>query len=109
MQCMYRNGPRKVHVRLPVKGNSNSHGARPVHLNITIIQWIRTSRLSIKNALSIATGRGGALLDIDDGREDARHPFWIAHYPQSVVSLRTDKGGLTLGETPTAVERIWHI
>ena len=35
---------RKVDVRLPGKGNSNSHGARPVHLIITIIKWIRTSR-----------------------------------------------------------------
>jgi hypothetical protein len=33
-------------------GSSNSHGARPVHLIITIIKWIRTSRLSIKNSLS---------------------------------------------------------
>jgi len=40
---------RKVDVRLPGKGNSNSHGARPVHLIITMIKWIRTSRLSIKN------------------------------------------------------------
>ena len=45
-------GTRKVDVRLPGKGNSNSHGARPVHLIITMIQWIRTSRLSIKNSLS---------------------------------------------------------
>jgi len=29
----------------------NSHGARPVHLIITMIKWIRTSRLSIKNSL----------------------------------------------------------
>ena len=29
----------------------NSHGARPVHLIITMIEWIRTSRLSIKNSL----------------------------------------------------------
>ena len=43
---------RKVDVRLPGKGNSNSHGARPVHLIITMIKWIRTSRLSIKNSLS---------------------------------------------------------
>ena len=41
-----------VDVRLPGKGNSNSHGARPVHLIITMIKWIRTSRLSIKNSLS---------------------------------------------------------
>jgi len=43
---------RKVDVRLPEKGNSNSHGARPVCLIITMIQWIRTSRLSIKNSLA---------------------------------------------------------
>jgi hypothetical protein len=28
---------RKVDTRLPEKGNSNSHGARPVHLTITMI------------------------------------------------------------------------
>jgi len=49
---------RKVDVRLPGKGNSNSHGERPVHLIITIIKWIRTSRLSIKNSLCIPRGRG---------------------------------------------------
>ena len=36
---------RKVDVRLPGTGDSNSHGARPVHLIITMIKWIRTSRL----------------------------------------------------------------
>ena len=46
-------GTRKVDVRLPGKGNSNSHGARPVHLIITMMKWIRTSRLSIKNSLSL--------------------------------------------------------
>ena len=45
-------GARKVNVRLPGKGNSNSHGGRPVHLIITMIKWIRTSRMSIKNSLS---------------------------------------------------------
>ena len=30
------------------KGNSNSLGARPAHLIISTITWIRTSRLSIK-------------------------------------------------------------
>ena len=35
-------------LRPPVgKGNSNSHGARPVHLIITMIKWFRTSRLSM--------------------------------------------------------------
>jgi len=29
---------RKVDVRLSGKGNSNSHGARPVHLIITMIE-----------------------------------------------------------------------
>ena len=33
----------KVDVRLPGKGNSHSHGARPVHL-ITVIKWIRARR-----------------------------------------------------------------
>ena len=28
---------RKIDVRLPGKGNSNSHGARPVHLIITMV------------------------------------------------------------------------
>ena len=42
----------RVDVRLPGKGKSNSHGARPVHLIITMIKWIRTSQLSIKNSLS---------------------------------------------------------
>ena len=36
--------PRKVDVRLPGKGNSNSHGARPVHPIITMVKWIRTNR-----------------------------------------------------------------
>jgi len=44
-------GTGKVDVRLPVKGDSKSHGARPVHPIITAIKWIWTSRLSIKNSL----------------------------------------------------------
>ena len=32
--------------------NPNSHGARPVHLIITMIKWIRTSRWSTKKSLS---------------------------------------------------------
>ena len=42
----------KVDVWLPGKGNSNSHGTRPVHQIISMIKWIRTSKLSIKNFLS---------------------------------------------------------
>ena len=54
-------GSRKVDIRLPGKGNSNSHGARPVHLIITVMKWMRTSRLSIKNCLSYNT-REAALI-----------------------------------------------
>ena len=43
---------RKVYVRLPGKGNSNSHGVRPVHLIITMIKWIWTRKMSIKNCFS---------------------------------------------------------
>jgi len=31
----------KVDVRLPGKGDRKSHGARPVHLIITMIEWIQ--------------------------------------------------------------------
>ena len=43
----------KLDVRLPENGNSNLHGARPVHQIMTMIKWIRTSRLSMKNSLSL--------------------------------------------------------
>jgi hypothetical protein len=45
-------GIRKVAIRLLGKKNSNSHGARPVHQIITMLKWIWTSKLSIKNSLS---------------------------------------------------------
>ena len=48
-----RKGTRKVDIRLPGKGNSNTHGARPVHLIITMRKCIRTRRLPIKNSLYI--------------------------------------------------------
>jgi hypothetical protein len=50
-----RNVPlpdRKVDIRLPGKGISNFHGARPAHQTISIIKWIQTRRLSMKNSLS---------------------------------------------------------
>jgi hypothetical protein len=34
-------------------GNSDSHGARPVQQIISVIKWIRTSRLSTQNSLSL--------------------------------------------------------
>ena len=43
---------RKVDIRLPGKGNSNSHGARPVHQIFSMMKWIQTNRLSPKNSLS---------------------------------------------------------
>ena len=43
---------REIDARLPEKGDSSSHGARPVPLIITMMKWIRTSRLSIRNSLS---------------------------------------------------------
>ena len=45
-----QSGYRNVDVRLPGKDDSNSHVARPVHLIITMIKWIRTGRLSIKGS-----------------------------------------------------------
>ena len=46
-----REKTRKVDARLPGKGNSNSHGARPVHLIITMIvdsdQWVVNKELSL--------------------------------------------------------------
>jgi len=59
---------RKVDVGLPEKGNSNSHGARPVHLIITTIKWIRTSRLSIKNSVlySLCTVEGASAEEAHD-------------------------------------------
>ena len=35
------------------KGIQNSHGARPVNQDVESMWWIRTSRLSIKNSLSL--------------------------------------------------------
>ena len=44
---------RQVDVKLPGKGNPNSHGTKPVHLIIKMMKWIRTSRLSINNSFSL--------------------------------------------------------
>ena len=59
---------RKVDVRLPGKGKSNSYDARPVHLIITRLQWIRTSRLSTKNSLSVSLSvKGGSGMSFHRG------------------------------------------
>ena len=59
---------RKVDIRLPGKAKSNSHGARLVHLIITMIKWNRTSRLSINNYLSLALSNVRGDLDSRVGR-----------------------------------------
>jgi len=46
--------PRSFPEPTPYNGNSNSHGARPIHQIISMIKWIRTSRLSVQNCLSLA-------------------------------------------------------
>ena len=51
--CVGTTGYRKIDIRLPGNGNSNSHGARPVHRIILMIKWTRISRLSMKNTLSL--------------------------------------------------------
>jgi len=48
----FRKRVRQIGVRLPGEGNSDSHGARQVHLIFTMIKMIRTSRMSLQNALS---------------------------------------------------------
>ena len=57
-----------------LKKKSGPHGARPVHLITKMIKWIRTSRLSIKNSLSLtADGAGhvGAVGRSGHGRQTA--------------------------------------
>ena len=65
----------EVDIRLPGKGNSNSHGARPVHLIITTIQWIRTSRLSRQNSLCL-------------GKRDAKETGALPHGNELFAYLR---------------------
>ena len=36
---VFRTTPRKIDVRPPGKGNSNSHGAKPVYQIISMIKW----------------------------------------------------------------------
>ena len=38
---------KKVNVRLPGQGNSNSHGARPVHKIILMIEWVVNKEISL--------------------------------------------------------------
>ena len=45
--------PGNENARLPGNENANSHGARSVHQIISMIKWIRTSKLSDKKSLSL--------------------------------------------------------
>jgi len=56
-------GPFRNRRRLPGKGNSTSHRARPVHRITTMIERIRTCRLTIKNSLPLRH----STLDLDLG------------------------------------------
>ena len=46
-------GSRKAGVSPPEQGNSNSHGARPVHLIISMMKWVRIRKLSTHTFLSL--------------------------------------------------------
>ena len=70
----------------PGKGHSNSHGARPVHLIITMIKWIRTSRLSINSSLSGEQVKAGTPLEHSpDGRWG--EPGWGVHPTPYTLNL----------------------
>jgi len=109
---------RKVDVRLPGKGNSNSHGARQVHLIITMIKWIRTSRLSIKNSLSFPIVGFDPVINTHFSPAAAAAAARLAP-PTSIWSPLEDIKALAAAVfgpedvstqvSPSAVERIWRI
>ena len=74
----YRSGvlpeTRKVDVRLPEKGDSKSHGAGPAHPIITMMKWIRTSKLSLNNSLThiLPVGCRSGVLPHHDVRRSCR-------------------------------------
>ena len=98
-------------MRLPGKGNSNSHGARPVHLIITMIKWIRTSRLSIHNSLSKAVRGGTRSEDAASSKafESSRsgppgrnqHP--VSSPPSALHSYKTYRGTSLIRKRPPLV------
>jgi len=77
-------GAGKVDVRLPSKGNSTSHGARPVHPIITMIKWIRTSRLSIKKSLHAGAGGGAGRGADAPGTTDLPTPYNLHPSPYTL-------------------------
>ena len=68
---------RKADIRLPGKGNLNSHGARPVHQIISMTKWIRTNRLPINNSHSLASSGGATLWALT--KTSSQHPRSIRY------------------------------
>jgi len=98
----YEPRPRKVDVRLPGKGKSNSRGARPDHLIITMIKWTRTSRLSIKKSLSRRSWKRS-------GRTRTRTSSSATLTTASTVSIPTPNGLFTSCRCRFAVQicQLW--
>ena len=97
---------RMLDIRLPDKGNSNSHGARPVHQKHG---WIRTSRFLIKNSLSLQAvqavvrrsdmpGLHGQILALAGAISS-----WVMSRPDSGLGLHT--GGCIRCEPRSASRR----
>ena len=80
----------KLDVRLPGIVNSKSHGARPVHQIIAMIKWIRTSRFSMKNSLSLKTTLSGTGQDNNPAQGKTTGE---ASRCQKVVPLDVNKWG----------------
>jgi len=84
-----RPTPWTVDVRQPGKGDSNSHGARPVHQIISIIKRIRTRRLSIKISLSLS-----------------EHSSYVTRSVLQIIVHLAATG--TTGERPWRFWMVWH-
>ena len=78
---------RKVDFRLHGKGNSNTHGARPVNQIIKSMWWTRTSRLSIQNSLSHSTEPGLSILRQVNAYSHAGQPLTL-HLEKGVRAAR---------------------
>ena len=98
--CFVHLRYRKVDVRPPGKGNSYAHGARPVRLIISMVEWIRTSRWSMKNSLSMYASRCSWSVP----RLKGDLPLWSTTLPYTVERVST----LTLPPLLSVVERMWH-
>jgi len=68
-----------------------SNGARPVHLIITMIKWIRTSRLSIKKTLSGQVGFRADMLAKDGKAEEVRQRVLSSRLELQVAVLECSR------------------